>query len=192
MMAKSDLQKRWLWEDWLDVLWDRAQQKHYGKDLFRFLSEKKIQAALRQMRDPGWQVQMKRMERLKLRPVKSNPLLTREYLEGGSGLGRLEKLMNSLTANILSEKFERTPQGILGGVKYCPPETVSRQKKKMGRPTKYHRPMSDRERQRKRRGEEVFRMRKYSHALGVLGDLPSPCGPYRYPREPWLQLKFLP
>jgi hypothetical protein len=189
MMAKSDLQKRWLWEDWLDVLWDRAQQKHlYGKDLFRFLPEKKIQAALRQMRDPGWQVQMKRMERLRLRPVKRNLLLTREYLEGTWG----EKLINRLWGQILSEKFERTPQGILGGVKYCPPETVSREKKKMGRPTKYHRPMSGKERQRKKRGQEVFQMRKYSHALGVLGDLPSPCGPYRYPREPWLQLKFLP
>jgi hypothetical protein len=181
MMAKSDLQKRWLWEDWLDVLWNRAQQKH-GKDLFRFLPEKKIQAALRQMRDPGWQVQMKRMERLRLRPVKRNPLLTKGYLEGIWG----EKLINRLWANILSEKFERTPQGILGGVKYCPPETVSRQKKKMGRPTKYDRPMSGKERQRKKRGQEVFQMRKYAHPTGILnlGD-DRDWSEYRPPSEPW-------
>jgi hypothetical protein len=100
--------------------------------------------------------------------------------------------MNRLWANILSEKFE--VQGILGGVKYCPPETVSRQKKKMGRPTKYHRPMSAKERQRKKRGQEVFsplrafQMRKHAHPTGILGDLGADrvdWGEYRPPSEPW-------
>jgi len=68
-----------------------------------------------------------------LAPIKRNPLLTKEYLEGGSGLEGLEKQIRRLEGRILSERFERQPQGILGGVvKYCPPETVSRKKRRWG------------------------------------------------------------
>src|SRR5262249_53675572 len=172
-----DWETRRLWEAWLEVLGDR-EQKPYGKDLFQFVPEKKIQAALRQMRDPGWQVQMKRIERLRLGPVKRNPLLTRDYLEGGSGLDGIEKAINRLRGQILSEIFERRPQGILGGGKYCPHETTSRQQKKMGRPTKPPPPMT---RQRKKRGNAVFLARKYSG--GILPDNPSPA-PEPLP-EPW-------
>jgi hypothetical protein len=133
-------------------------------------------------RKPVKQFEDKRMPALA--PIKRNPLLTKEYLEGGSGLEGCEKQINRLWGQILSPKFE--VQGILGGVKYCPPETVSRQKKKMGRPTKYHRPMSGKERQRKKRGQEVFQMRKYTHPIGILNlGEDRDWSEYRPPSEPW-------
>lgn len=58
----------------------------------------------------------------------------------------------------------------------------------MGRPIKYHRKMSDKERQRKKRGQEIFQLRK--HSGGILPDSGRAyeCPPPGLP--PWLALAY--
>jgi hypothetical protein len=126
-----------------------------------------------------------------LPPVKRNLCLTKEYLGWTWGL---QREVRRLVGQILSEKFEAKPHGILGGVKYCPPEkTTGQLKRKMGRPTKYRHAMTDAERKRRQRGKAVFAARKRG---GILPDnpepplLPEPWGPFSVwipPREtlPW-------
>jgi hypothetical protein len=122
-------------------------------------------------------------------PVKRNPLLTKDYLDNEDGLGGLAKAVDRLISEIYTERFLTKSQGILGGIKVYPPEkTAAQLKRKMGRPTKYHRPMTAKERKRRERGQEVFHLRKYS---GILGNLGTPSdAPYQYPGVPWRQFKF--
>jgi hypothetical protein len=125
--------------------------------LLDFLPEQQVQRLLKELwrrLPPSWLAQLKRMP--ELAPVKPNPLLTKEYLEGHE-LAGLEKQVNRLLGEILTEQFLAKPHGLLGGVKFCPPETVSRQKKKkMGRPTKYGRAMTPAERWRHKRGKPIL------------------------------------
>jgi hypothetical protein len=156
--------------------------------LFDLLPEDQVQAILRRLFGPSWQLQLKRMP--KLEPVAPNPRLTKEYLGPTWGL---EKAVNRLEGRILSERFEAEPHGILGGVKYCPPEKTAAQlrPKKIGRPTKYDRPMTWAERQRRRRGKSVFQARKRGLG-GILPDYPSSgfdLGAYRR-LPPWQQIRI--
>ena len=141
----------WPWEDWLDVLWDRKQK--LGLDLFQFLSEKKIQAALRRELKSGDQSEDKRFPRLA--PVKYNPRLTKQYL--GTTPKKVTALERELLECLLILHALR-PRGILDPViKVYPAEkTAAQLKTKIGRPTKYHRPMKAAERKRRQRGAAIF------------------------------------
>jgi hypothetical protein len=171
--------------------------------LLDLLFESQVQAILRRRFNPSGQLEARRYP--KLRPVKANPRLTVDYLEPTWGL---EKAVNRLIGQILSDKFI-THGGILGGIKVYPPEATAAQlkkrkaaePKKTGRRTKYHRPMTPAERQRKKRGKAVFLARKYSG--GILPDnpppapepLPEPWGPWSFwapPKAgfPWQRLGF--
>jgi len=139
----------WPWEDWLDALWDRKQGLKL--DLFRFLPERKIQAALRRQLKPGDQSEDKRFPRLA--PVKYNPRLTKGYLAPTpENIKALERELLECLLILHGLK----PRGILdaGGIRVYPAgKTGAKLKTKMGRPPFGERAMSDLERQQRQRGK---------------------------------------
>jgi hypothetical protein len=98
----------------------------YGASLGVRLDRAWLYARTGRWMKPGEALEFKRMPQLP--PITRNPLLTKEYLEGGSGLEGCEKLINRLWGQVLSPKFE--VQGILGGLNSARPRPSQGKKRR--------------------------------------------------------------